>query len=193
MKGGNVILSRIKEDCDNSVRAIEKESKKKREGILSRAQTRAEKETAEINAQTKVKLERIKASSQSRSELEIRNAVLRQRRQEIDKTVDALLDYLLTLGDSEYFEAIYRLAAQLSGKSGEVMLNQKDLNRLPADFESRLLKAGLNAKASGKPVDICGGFVLKNGNIEENMDFAAIITANRDKLEDLINQELFSQ
>ena len=41
--------------------------------------------------------------------------------------------------------------------------------------------------------DISGGFVLKSGDIEENMDFAAIISARRDELEDLINRALFAQ
>ncbi|MBQ4251122.1 MAG: hypothetical protein II701_04265, partial [Ruminococcus sp.] len=114
-------------------------------------------------------------------------------RSEIDKTVGALLDYFLGLPDGDYFQAIYRLAAQLKGKSGEILLNNKDLQRLPQDFEGKIREAGLDASVSDTPADILGGFVLKSGDIEENMDFRALINARRDEIEDLINRELFEQ
>ena len=67
------------------------------------------------------------------------------------------------------------------------------MQRLPADFESKIREAGLDASVSGTAADICGGFVLKSGDIEENMDFRALINARRDEIEDLINRELFEQ
>ena len=76
---------------------------------------------------------------------------------------------------------------------GEVFLNAKDISRLPADFVQKLAQSGLNATVSKTPIDISGGFVLKCGDIEENMDFAALISAKRDEIEDLINRELFAQ
>ena len=120
-------------------------------------------------------------------------SLLKRRRIEIDKTVEGLEQYLLGLDDNEYFEAIYRLAAQLKGKSGAVLLNKKDLGRKPENFEKRLEAAGLEATVSPEPADISGGFILKNGDIEENMEFSAIISAKRDEIEDLINRELFAQ
>ena len=50
-----------------------------------------------------------------------------------------------------------------------------------------LKKLGENA------VDIDGGFILKNGDIEENMSFSALLSSNRDSIEDLINRELFAE
>ena len=46
---------------------------------------------------------------------------------------------------------------------------------------------------SKAPADISGGFILKCGDIEENMDFEALISAKQDGIEDLINRELFSE
>ena len=83
--------------------------------------------------------------------------------------------------------------AQLRGKSGELLLNQKDLQRLPSDFENRVREAGLDARVSQTPADILGGFILKSGDIEENMDFAALLNARRDEIEDLINRDLFAK
>jgi len=193
MDGKERILSRIQSDCDESVRKIAEHAKHECDRITSAAQHEADKQAASVAQQAAQKAARAKASAQSRAQLEKRNALLKRRREEIDKTVGALEEYLLGLGDFEYFEALYRLAAQLKGQSGEVFLNQKDLNRLPENFEKRLQAAGLDATVSKTPAAISGGFILKNGDVEENMEFCAIISSKRDEIEDLIHQELFAK
>lgn len=191
MNGSERILGRIKSDCDESVRATQENARKERDRIIAEAQLQADKSAAEVAEKAKKKRLQMETSAQSRAQLETRNALLKRRRSEIDKTVTGLEEYLLGLNDNEYFDAIYRLAAQLSGKTGEVYLCKKDLDRLPSDFESKLSQAGLKATVSKTPADISGGFILKNGDVEENMEFAAIISSRRDEIEDLINQELF--
>ena len=191
MNGGDIILNRIKTDCDEAVKAIRLEADKSRDAVMAEADKEAQSRVKVIVEKNEKKIRQTKAAAQSRSELEIRNALLRQRRREIDKTTAQLLDYFLGLPDGEYFQAIYRLAAQLKGKSGEIMLNNKDLQRLPQDFEGKIREAGLDASVSSAPANILGGFVLKSGDIEENMDFRALINARRDEIEDLITRELF--
>lgn len=193
MNGGDKIIERIMADSKKSVDEIMAQAANECSAVMQEAEKTADKNTAEINAKTAAKLRQIEASSKSRAELETRNALLKQRRKEIDKTVEALHDYLLNLGDREYFDALYRLAAQLKGKSGEIFLNKKDLDRLPSDFESVIREKGLDATVSKTPADISGGFVLKSGDIEENMEFGALIGSRRDEIEDLINRELFAQ
>jgi len=193
MNGGEKIIDRIKADSKSAVDAVMAEATRSCEGIMQDAEKTAAKRAAVISEKTQAKRRQLEASAKSRAELETRNALLRQRRAEIDKTVKGLQTYLETLDDKNYFKALYRLAAQLKGKSGEIYLNQKDLNRLPRDFEERLKENGVTAKVSRKPADIVGGFVLKDGDNEENMDFKALISARRDEIEDLINRELFAR
>ena len=193
MNGGETIINRIKADCDESVASIRLDAEKANAAVLAQAKKQAQLREQEIADSTKQKIAQIQAASKSRSELAARTALLKQRRAEIDKTAGALLDYLTGLGDNDYFNALYRLAAQLRGKSGELLLNQKDLQRLPSDFENRVREAGLDARVSQTPADILGGFILKSGDIEENMDFAALLNARRDEIEDLINRDLFAK
>ena len=191
MSGGEKIINRIKSDCDESVKAIELEAQAQYDKVIDEA--KAEIETikkAHLEKESK-RIAQIKAAAKSKAELEIRNELLKKRREEIDKTVGMVLEKLLNLEHEEYFNAIYKLASKLSGMNGEIILNQKDLNRLPLDFEDKLRANGLDAKVSDKAADIDGGFILKHGDIEENMEFKAIIAAERDRLEDLINRELF--
>lgn len=193
MNGGEMILNRIKSDCEERVEAIRRDALEKRDVIMDEAQQQAQKNASAEQEQLQRRLRQQKASAKSRAELETRNLLLRQRRQEIDKTVDALRGYLLSLDTAAYFDALCRMAQKLAGKSGEILLNQKDLDRLPGDFEQRLRDMGVNASVCRTPADIDGGFVLKSGDIEENMDFTALINARRDELEDFINRELFAE
>lgn len=193
MNGSERILSRIRTDCDESVRKIETHAQHEHDRIIADAQHRADTQAAAVAEKTAQKRAQLETSSQSRAQLARRNALLKQRRKEIDTTVEELEAYLLGLGDNEYFEAIYRLAAKLRGKSGEIFLNKKDLKRLPQNFTKRMAAAGVDASVSQTPADISGGFILKCGDVEENMEFAAIISAGRDEIEDLINRELFAR
>ncbi|MBQ1638175.1 MAG: hypothetical protein II101_00760 [Ruminococcus sp.] len=193
MNGSERILSRIRTDCDESVRKIETHAQHEHDRIIADAQHRADTQAAAVAEKTAQKRAQLETSSQSRAQLARRNALLKQRRKEIDTTVEELEAYLLGLGDNEYFEAIYRLAAKLRGKSGELFLSKKDLKRLPENFTKRMAAAGVDASVSQTPADITGGFILKCGDVEENMVFAAIISAGRDEIEDLINRELFAR
>ena len=193
MNGSERILSRIRTDCDESVRKIETHAQHEHDRIIADAQHRADTQAAAVAEKTAQKRAQLETSSQSRAQLARRNALLKQRRKEIDTTVEELEAYLLGLGDNEYFEAIYRLAAKLRGKSGEIFLSKKDLKRLPENFTERMEAAGVDASVSQTPADITGGFILKCGDVEENMEFAAIISAGRDEIEDLINRELFAR
>ncbi|MGN0452635.1 MAG: V-type ATP synthase subunit E [Ruminococcus sp.] len=193
MNGGDKILDRIKSDCDENIKAINEKAEETCRQILEDGKAQAEQTALEIAKKAEVKAAQISASSKSGAELSLRNALLKRRRKEIDITMSKLLEYLLSLDDNQYFEIIYKLASKLCGKSGELMLNSKDMSRLPKDFESKLSQIGLNAKVSEACADIAGGFILKCGDIEENMDFTAIINEKSEELEDLINRELFVQ
>ena len=193
MNGGEKIFDRIKSDCDDNIREIEAKSTETCSQIISEGKTQAEKISADIAKKADAKVIQINAMSKSRAELETRNALLKRRRKEIDITLGKLLDYLVNLGDKEYFDIIYSLASRLNGKKGEIFLNANDISRLPSDFEQKLKFNGLDAVVSKAPADISGGFILKCGDIEENMNFEALISAKQDGIEDLINRELFSE
>ncbi len=190
---GNKILEHIKSDCDKKIEEIEIKTAKICSNILAEGKNKAEKIASEIKNNTDKKLKQIKASSKSRTDLEIRNILLNRKRTEIDITLKKTLEYLINMNDCEYFETIYRLAKKLSCKKGDIYLNSRDLSRLPLDFEQKLRAYGLTVNVSKTAADITGGFILKHGDIDENMDFSALIIANQDKLTDLINRELFSE
>lgn len=191
MSSGNKILNRISLDCDERISQIGAETDEKCAQIMAQAKLDADKISAEIADRAQSKVKQMQAASKSRCDLETRNAFLKRRREEIDKTYSEILNKMKNLPDEDYFELIYTFAKKLSGMSGVVLLNEKDMNRLPKDFLARLEECGVKAELSKMPCDIESGFILKCGDIEENMDFSAILSEKRDAIEDFINQELF--
>lgn len=191
MSSGDKILNRISLDCDERISQIGAETDEKCAQIMAQAKLDADKISAEIADRAQSKVKQMQAASKSRCDLETRNAFLKRRREEIDKTYSEILNKMKNLPDEDYFELIYTFAKKLNGMSGVVLLNEKDMNRLPKDFLTRLEKCGVKAELSKMPCDIESGFILKCGDIEENMDFSAILSEKRDAIEDFINQELF--
>ncbi len=191
MSSGDKILNRISLDCDERISQIGAETDEKCAQIMAQAKLDADKISAEIADKAQSKVKQMQAASKSRCDLETRNAFLKRRREEIDKTYSEILNKMENLPDEDYFELIYTFAKKLSGMSGVVLLNKKDMNRLPKDFLAKLEKCGVKAELSKAPCDIESGFILKCGDIEENMDFSAILSEKRDIIEDFINQELF--
>lgn len=191
MSSGDKILNRISLDCDERISQIGAETDEKCAQIMAQAKLDADKISAEIADRAQSKVKQMQAASKSRCDLETRNAFLKRRREEIDKTYSEILNKMKNLPDEDYFELIYTFAKKLNGMSGVVLLNEKDMNRLPKDFLARLEKCGVKAELSKTPFDIESGFILKCGDIEENMDFSAILSEKCDAIEDFINQELF--
>ena len=191
MSSGDKILNRISLDCDERISQIGAETDEKCAQIMAQAKLDADKISAEIADRAQSKVKQMQAASKSRCDLETRNAFLKRRREEIDKTYSEILNKMKNLPDEDYFELIYTFAKKLNGMSGVVLLNKKDMNRLPKDFLARLEECGVKAELSKTPCDIVSGFILKCGDIEENMDFSAILSEKRDAIEDFINQELF--
>ena len=193
MNGGEKILNRIKADSDVTIKQIENDANNTCSQILADAKSEAKKSADAIIEKANAKALQINSSSKSRAELEKRNALLKKRRQEIDITFGKILDYMLSLDSQSYFELIYKLCAKLSTHSGEIIFNNKDYRRLPSDFTKKLSEMGINVRIGNVHADICGGFILKHGDVEENMDFSALLSEKRDEIEDLINRELFTQ
>ncbi len=184
-------MQHIKNDCDQNIKIIKEKAEQNRLIILDIGKARAQKAQKEILALAETKAKQIAKQASSRARLEARNTVLKCKRKEIDKTVDMIIDYLCDLDDKSYFDIIYSLIHKLSAESGIIYFNRTDTKRLPKDIGKKLLSIGIDAKIGDAPVQIRGGFIFKNSNIEDNMSFEALLSEKKDEVEDLINRCLF--
>lgn len=192
MNNGEVILSSIRKESADKIAAIREEADKVYEEAMEKARSEASAIRQSAEHKVQQQSEKLIAAHKSRAALERRNALLKTRRLEIEKAVAAVQKKILTLPDAEYFDFVLSLASQLQTKSGVIFFNQRDLSRLPADFQLRLKKIGFDAVISKTPQEnISGGFILKKDDVEENMSIEAVIAARREMIEDLICRELF--
>lgn len=192
MTGSEKIIARIMADGEERVAAIREETESKVAEINADGKKLASSEADKIISDAELKCNRMLAAADSAAELKIRNSVLRRRRKEIDKTLDMAVEYICNMSDSDYFDALYNIALSFSGCKGEICFNSRDLDRIPADFESKLISSNLNVSISRTPVNIVGGFILKCGEIDYCADLKALLEEKRDMLEDLVNRELFA-
>ena len=193
MANDNKLLSFIIEDGKAQAEKILADAEAKRDEIIENASLQAENNAKEIELAASKKAQGLKNIASSNASLVSRNTVLKAKREEIDKTIDGMREYILSLEDGKYFDLLYRMARSVSVDGGEILLNKSDLNRLPSDFEKTMEKSGVKAAVSKNPVDIAGGFILKNGSIEINCSVDAVIEDRRNDIEDYINESIFKQ
>ncbi len=193
MANDNKLFQSILQSGREQAEIIKGESEKKAAEVIELAAESAENEAQSVVKAAEQKAAGIKQSALSNASLIERNAVLGAKRREINSAISEIYAFISGLDDNSYFDLIYKMAASVGGEYSEVLLNERDLKRAPADFEKRLERSGVKAALSDKAADIEGGFILKNGEIETNCSFSAIVEDKRSEIEDFINLSLFEQ
>lgn len=195
MAGLNKIIERIAQDsaakCDGIIFEAQNEANKIKEAAAVKANTDKEAIIAEANKEAKA----IVDMAESGAQLEGKKVLLATRVEIIDKAIDAASAELNEMPEDEYFAAIYALVRNYAqAEDGQMLLSEKDLGRLPSDFEDKI-NAELN---DGKitvvkdPADISNGFILVYGDIEINCTFDALIAEQRDDIKDELYSIIFA-
>lgn len=110
--------------------------------------------------------------------------------------IDEVCANLRGADDETYFAMLEKMfQTYVHAEDGRMYLSDKDLTRVPAGFEEKIIAA---AKEKGgqitlmkTPGSIPDGFLLEYGGIEENCTFEALVEANRNRLGDRINTLLW--
>ena len=193
MNTDNKLIESILQSGKEQALQIENEAKENAERILAKGREDAEASKKEIEKAAERSADKLRHSAQSNAALLSRNAVLQTKRNEINKTLSGICDYIAALDDAPYFEFLYKMTESLRGENGEIILNERDKSRLPSDFEKKMNEAGINCTLSEEVADIPCGFILKNGDIETSLAIDALIEEKRNELEDFINGLLFAE
>lgn len=189
----NKLLQSIIRAGREEAAVIEKQAEDSASALIKEAERSALKQAEEIKAVAEKKAESIKNTALSSVSLLSRGAILNAKRAEISKTLNGIVEYINSLSDSAYFDLLYKIAKQLENAEGTVLLNKKDLERLPDDFCKKMANSGIKCTVAKEPVDIPCGFILRLGEIEVNCSAGALLEEKRNELEDYINSALFVQ
>ncbi len=192
MSSADKITASIRKESDERIAAINADAEKTYKEMIEAAEKKAQDIRHAGEHKIQLQSDKLLASYKSREELERRNLILKTKRDEIAKAVEHIYKAMLSLDDNKYFDLVLKLAGTLGGGSGTVWFNSRDLKRLPPDIKKRFAQKKLDITVSDKADDsIDSGFILKNGDIEENMSFSSVLAEKRELVEDIIGRELF--
>ncbi len=196
MTGLEKIIAEIGDEVAKEAAAAIEKAKAEADAVLQQAKEESDAKIAKISAAAASDVAEIERSRTSAVQLQRRQKALQTKQQVLAETLAKALQEVYALPDAQYFELLVKLAAGTAeGGEGEMLLNEKDKKRLPADFEKKLAAAmpqgaKLTVAKSTRPID--GGFVLKYGDVEENCSLQAIFDARSEEFSDTIRDILFA-
>jgi len=135
------------------------------------------------------------ARSRSAAKLQTRRLLLQERNQIIDEVLADVKDSVCNLPDPEYFAMLRNFVLAHAQKDpGVLVLNKRDLSRLPDGFASSLSQElSIPLTISETPGEFDAGCVLIFGEVEYNGTLDALVNEKKDELRDLLNKELFAE
>ena len=196
MSGLDKIIEKIEDAASDEADEIIAKAKTEADEIIAKAKEDAKAISSESEHEAGLAAKEIERASESAVALLRRQKILKTKQQILFETLTSAKESLYDLPSDRYFALLKKLAqnASMAG-AGLVMLNEKDLARLPNGFEDDLnngLLPDRSLKISGEARNIDGGLVLKYGGIEENCSFDAVFSARWDEFSDMIRNTLFA-
>lgn len=171
----NYVLSKIEKS--------EKEQKKRfdrsMEGEIAHAKKRASEEYKRVIADAM---------------LECRKNLLNEKVQVINEVFDKTLIHLTKLPETSYINMLANMAKMvLVEGENEIILNTNDNKNIGAKLVKTLKENNkeYNISLSNKTIKSSGGLIVKNGDIQTNLTFEAVLRVEREKLEGEVVKLLF--
>lgn len=196
MTGLETIIKKIQEDSNAHCANILARAEQEAESIRKQARKQGKTAASALLDQTKAQADSILQKADSAAHTNLNRAILAEKVSMIRDVMAQAAVKMKSLPNTEYAEAVKKLAVRYSRKgSGIMRMPSVDSVRLPAEFEAelntRLAEKDASLKIETTPMD-SGGFILIYGDIEQNCTFNALIESMQEELKDQINRNLFS-
>ena len=197
MAGLDKIIGEIHAESDGLIREVLDRAQKEAAQIRSEAEKKAGDSVERIRRESDARLADSKSRAQSAAALTKRQLLLQEKQNLIGEVLEKAKETFLALPEAEYFDTLLALLKKNAlSEQGEILLNERDRKRLPADFEKKAEEA---AKAKGGPLpisektrEIDGGLILVYEGIEQNCSVDALFETNIEMLQDKIQNILFA-
>ena len=197
MAGLDKILNQIIADAEQSAANRLEAARQEANQMIEEAKHICEQMAAEADkkeAEAKIFQE---SRIQSSVEQQRRTILLRTKQEFIQELIQETYENIKNQATEDYFDTLEKLIGTYAWpQEGEIYFSQKDLARMPKDFDERIAQAakkrGGQLKRMNEPRPIPEGFILVYGGIEENCTFKSLIDSRKDELLDKVNQILFA-
>ena len=197
MAGLDKIIGEIHAESDGLIREVLDRAQKEAAQIRSEAEKKAGDSVERIRRESDARLADSKSRAQSAAALTKRQLLLQEKQNLIGEVLAKAKETFLALPEAEYFDTLLALLKKNAlSEQGEILLNERDRKRLPADFEKKAEEAakakGGSLRISEKTREIDGGLILVYEGIEQNCSVDALFETNIEMLQDKIQNILFA-
>ena len=197
MAGLDKIIGEIHAESDGLIREVLDRAQKEAAQIRSEAEKKAGDSVERIRRESDARLADSKSRAQSAAALTKRQLLLQEKENLIGEVLEKAKETFLALPEAEYFDTLLALLKKNAlSEQGEIILNERDRKRLPADFEKKAEEAakakGGSLRISEKTREIDGGLILVYEGIEQNCSVDALFETNIEMLQDKIQNILFA-
>lgn len=194
MNGVDQILTRILEEGRIAAGQITGQAELSARDILDNMESEAQFQRAAILDKAKLDAEDEKKRMESLASLEVRKNTLQKKQELLSQAFDKALERLNTLPREEYVEVVCRLLLPYlkTGEEEIVLSADKETGELfLAGLRLKLVSMGnLHPKVTVENLGD-GGFLVRNGDIELNCTFSALMRQLREQLEQEVAKVLF--
>jgi len=126
--------------------------------------------------------------------LECRKNILKEKVEIVNEVFGKTLNYLTNLPESSYINMLVNLSKNiLIEGENEIILNAKDNKAIGDELVNKLKSSNGKIKVtlSKTTNNSIGGLVVKNGDIQTNLTFEAVLRVEKEKLESEVVKLLF--
>ena len=190
MNGIDKITQRIGADTQAEIDRILADAAAQAEAAADKFRTQAEAEDRDLLA----KSERAAAEREERlvsaAQMEARKTLLTAKQEMVERAYQRALEKLRSLPQEQYVELLAKEAAPELPLGDGVVANL--LNKVAAGVSAFAQGTAMLA-VSEETRDISGGFILKDGRIEVNCTFDALVRAEREQTAGEVAKLLFPE
>ena len=194
MTGLEKMISQIVDEATESAREMTAQAEAEAAKIAQAAEADVQKQKEELSkksqADTEAYMERIKSSA----DLQRRTAILRAKQDVIAQVLEKAYASLQSMDEDAYFDMLRKMLRKfVQQEEGEIYFSAERMPKsFQADINTIAKEKGGALKLAKESRQIENGFILVYGGVEENCTFRALFNTQRDRLQDIIHEKLFS-
>ncbi|MCR5150830.1 MAG: V-type ATP synthase subunit E [Clostridiales bacterium] len=197
MTGLEKIIEKIHSDsvanCNAVITGAEKSAQAERADVVAAAKVKAQQIIDRANQEAQA----VSAAANSSASQQSRQILLSAKVNAVNKTLGKIIDKMLALDKSVYFDRVLSFAKDGAIKGNcTAFFNRTDLDRMDDGFKAEFVRAlsekGAVCTFSSEPGTMKGGCVLDYGHIAVDCSFESLIEENSDLLKEKISEILFA-
>lgn len=186
MNDGKIIIDKIIAEAEAVAADSAKKGEQEANAILDAAREKVNKELDVFDRKAEAEAQKAAAKEISGAQMQAKKAILETKQEILAEVIAEARERLVSLSDAEYAKVIGGMLERLDRALGtEIMVSERDAARLSGVIREK------GFTPSAQTVDIDGGFIVKNGEIEYNYSFASIIAVEKEEIQQIAAKILF--